>query len=62
MTIKQAIKILEKHNLWRRGEEVKMLAPEQIGKAIDVLLVVANEYIKLYDLDRVKVTPKKQHK
>jgi hypothetical protein len=38
MTLKQAIEILEAHNAWRRGEDVPMIAPEQIGQAIDVVV------------------------
>lgn len=60
MTIKQAIKIVERHNTWRRGGKMEMSDPKQMSKAIDVLLVVAKEYIELYDLDRVKVIIKKK--
>ena len=40
---KQAIKILEAHNRWRRGEDVEpMVEPTEIGDAIDVVV----EYVK----------------
>jgi ribosomal protein S27AE len=43
MELKQAIKILEAHNRWRRGEDVEpMVEPTEIGDAIDVVV----EYVK----------------
>jgi hypothetical protein len=42
MKLKQAIEILEAHNAWRRGEEVPMQAPSEIGQAIDVVVSEAN--------------------
>ena len=39
MTLSQAIKILSKHNKWRRGDErIKQTDPKQLGIAIDVIL------------------------
>jgi len=38
MTIEQAIEILEKHNLWRRGADVPMCCPTKLGIAIDLIL------------------------
>ncbi len=35
MTIDEAIKILEAHNQWRRGDETSMEHPVKIGMAID---------------------------
>ena len=59
MTLKQAIKIVERHNQWRRDSNVppktKMVNPTELGKALDVLLIVANDYCKIYDMDRVKI-------
>lgn len=43
MELKQAIWILETHNRWRRNEDVEpMLAPRDIGIAIDIVV----EYVK----------------
>ncbi len=43
MDLKQAIKILEAHNRWRRGEDVEpMVEPNDIGIAIDIVV----EYVK----------------
>ena len=38
MKPKEAIKILELHNQWRRGAEIPMESPENIGLAIDSVL------------------------
>ena len=38
MKIKEAIKILERHNKWRRGAEMPMENPEKLGEAIDVAI------------------------
>lgn len=37
MKLKTAIIILEYHNTWRRGAEVKMVNPKQLGEAIDII-------------------------
>ena len=61
MTIKQAIKIVESHNKWRRDNNVppktRMVEPKRLGVALDVLLVVAKDYCKIYDMDRVNIKP-----
>ena len=66
MTLKQAIKIVESHNRWRRDNNVppktKMASPAELGKALDVLLIVAKDYCKLQDMDRVQIKPKKRIK
>ena len=36
MTKKQAAKILEDHNIWRRGAETKPTDPKLLGEAIEV--------------------------
>ena len=58
MTLKQAIRIVENHNKWRRENNVppktKMVNPTELGKALDVLLIVARDYQKIYNMDRVK--------
>ena len=62
MTLKQAIRIVENHNKWRRDNNVppktKMGDPKKLGVALDVLLIVAKDYYKIYDMDRVQIEPK----
>ena len=62
MTLKQAIRIVENHNKWRRDNNVppktKMGDPKKLGIALDVLLIVAKDYYKIYDMDRVQIKPK----
>ncbi len=38
MTLQEAIDILTKHNEWRRGDEIDMIDPTQLGIAIDIIL------------------------
>lgn len=38
MTLKQAIKILERHNKWRKGANIKMIEPKLISEAIDLII------------------------
>ena len=40
MTVKQAIKVLKKHNNWRRGGRASQQDPKKIGEAIDVAIVM----------------------
>jgi len=40
MTVKQAIKILIRTNKWRRGAEIEMPDPKELGEAIDVAIVM----------------------
>ena len=40
MTVKQAIKVLKKHNNWRRGGRGSQQDPKLIGAAIDVAIDV----------------------
>lgn len=62
MTLKQAIRIVENHNKWRRDNNVppktKMGDPKKLGVALDVLLIVAKDYYKIYNMDRVQIEPK----
>ncbi len=62
MTLKQAIKIVENHNKWRRDNNVppkyKMGDVKKLGIALDVLLIVAKDYCKIHDMDRVEIKPK----
>ena len=63
MTIKQAIKIVESHNKWRRDNNVppktRMVDPKRLGVALDVLLIVAKDYCKIHDMDRAQIKSKK---
>ena len=62
MTLKQAIRIVEDHNKWRRDNNVppkyKMCDSKKLGIALDVLLIVAKDYCKIHDMDRVEIKPK----
>lgn len=62
MTLKQAIRIVENHNKWRRDNNVllktRMIDPKKLGVALDVLLIVAKDYCKIHDMDRVQIKPK----
>lgn len=62
MTLKQAIKIIENYNKWRRDNNVppktKMGDARKLGVALDVLLIVAKDYCKIYNMDRVDIKPK----
>lgn len=40
MTKEVALKILERHNEWRRGKEIPMLKPKLIGLAIEKAIEV----------------------
>lgn len=40
MTTKKAIEILQYHNKWRRGAEIPMLGPKEIGEAMDKAIEV----------------------
>ena len=64
MTIKQAIKIVESHNKWRRDNNVppktEMGNPTELGKALDVLLIVAKDYTTIYNMDKVDIKPVKK--
>lgn len=40
MTVKQAIKVLKKHNNWRSGGRASQQEPKLIGEAIDVAIVM----------------------
>lgn len=61
MTLKQAIRIVESHNKWRRDNNVppkyQMVDVKELGIALDVLLVVAKDYCKIYNIDRVDIKP-----
>lgn len=38
MKIEEAIEILKKHNMWRRGADTPMIDPKVIGEAIDCVV------------------------
>ena len=63
MTLKQAIRIVENHNKWRRDNNVppktKMGDPKKLGVALDVLLIVAKDYYKIHDMDREQIKTNK---
>ena len=40
MTVKQAVKVLITANKWRRGAEIEMPDPKELGEAIDVAIAV----------------------
>ena len=46
MTVKQAIKVLKKHNKWRRGGRGSQQDPKIIGEAIDVAIVMMEVALK----------------
>ena len=39
-----AIKILSRHNLWRRGADIAMENPTDLGNAIDIVLRQLRRY------------------
>ena len=63
MTLKQAIRIVENHNKWRRDNNVppktKMGDAKKLGVALDVLLIVAKDYYKIHDMDREQIKTNK---
>lgn len=63
MTLKQAIKIVERHNKWRRSHRMDRNRPKmgdvyELGKALDVLLIIAHHYTNIYNMDKVNIHPK----
>ena len=46
MTTEQAIKILKKHNKWRRLGGVEQLSPVDIGIAIDTAIRIMQQNLK----------------
>ena len=61
MTLKQAIKIVESHNKWRRDNNVppktKMVNPTELGEAIDILLFIAKLEAKNGNMDKFHIQP-----
>ena len=64
MTLKQAIKIVENHNKWRRDSNVppktKMASPAELGEALDVLVFIAKGYAKKYNMDKANIHPREE--
>ena len=62
-TLKQAIRIVENHNKWRRDNNVppktKMGDAKKLGVALDILLIVAKDYYKIHDMDREQIKTNK---
>lgn len=46
MTTQQALDILKHHNIWRRGADIQMQSPAEIGEAIDKAVEVLQEAVK----------------
>ena len=38
MKIQEALSLLEHHNKWRRGADIKMIDPKMLGEAIDLIV------------------------
>lgn len=45
--IKEAVKLLQHYNRWRRGADVEMPRPKELGKAIDTAIEYIRENEKL---------------
>jgi len=43
MTLKQAYRILKRHNKWRRGSKIEMGSPIELGIAIDIVLAYVHD-------------------
>ena len=46
MTIERCIEVLTLHNDWRRGAEIPMLEPKEIGEAIEFAIAALLECAK----------------
>jgi len=40
METKEALDILKRHNIWRRGADIEPINPERLGKALDKAIEV----------------------
>ena len=65
MTLKQAIKIVEGYNKWRRSHRSDRNQPKlgdvkDLGIALDVLLIAAKDYTTIYNMDKVDIKPVKK--
>jgi hypothetical protein len=60
MTAKQAIRVLKKHNKWRRGGRGIQQDPKAIGEAIDVAIVMMEVALKTDPvLNRLSINTKR---
>jgi len=60
MTIKQTIRILIRTNKWRRGADIKMTDPKELGEAIDIAIAVMGAMlIKEPRLKKHHIKPKR---
>jgi len=46
MNEKEAHKLLEYYNRWRRGDDIEMPNPKEVGEAIDVAIDALKRLIK----------------
>jgi len=46
MRLEEACIILERHNRWRRGEEIPMEDPTQLGIAIETVLKACKTFLQ----------------
>lgn len=46
MDIKEAVYILKQHNKWRRGADIPMANPTELGKAIDLVIAYTERGLK----------------
>lgn len=62
MTLKQAIKIVEQYQRWRRDSNVpakaKMPNPTEVGQAIDILLFIAKLEARDGSIDKYHIIPR----
>lgn len=54
MTAAEAIQILRRHNSWRRGAEVPLGDPKELGIAIDVLCAEAERLLRVAEIANIK--------
>ena len=62
MTITTAIFVLKRHNMWRRGANINMQDPEELGKAIDKLIQVSESKKEIRGRKMTKEAYKKANK
>ena len=64
MTLQEAIHILEYANKWRRGADIEMPDPVEVGKAIDIAVKKLKENnaedVNPYDIKSVSRARKKR--
>ena len=45
--LKQSIEIMEGHNKWRRGAEIPMCSPKDLGEAMEITIEAASRYLNM---------------